>query len=51
MLTEVFTEDYREQVPLVSGDEATSREIRESAYTKEAEEEIKERLRGLGYLG
>jgi predicted AlkP superfamily phosphohydrolase/phosphomutase len=51
VLTEVFTEDFRAQVPLVSGGEGSPREIRESVYTKEAEEEIKERLRGLGYLG
>jgi len=51
VLTEVFTEDFRAQVPLVSGEEGSSREVEESAYTKEAEEEIKERLRGLGYLG
>lgn len=51
VLTEVFTEDFRAQVPLLSGEEGSPREIRESAYTKEAEEEIKERLRGLGYLG
>jgi predicted AlkP superfamily phosphohydrolase/phosphomutase len=51
VLAEVFTEDYREQVPLVAGDEASSREIQESVYSEEAEEEITERLRGLGYLG
>jgi predicted AlkP superfamily phosphohydrolase/phosphomutase len=51
VLTEVFTEGFREQVPALDGDEASSREMRESAYSKEAEEEIKERLRGLGYLG
>ncbi len=51
VLTEVFTEGFRAQVPLVSGEDGSSREIRESVYTKEAEEEIKERLRGLGYLG
>jgi predicted AlkP superfamily phosphohydrolase/phosphomutase len=51
VLTEVFTEDFRAQVPLVSGEGGSSREIRESVYSKEAEDEIKERLRGLGYLG
>ena len=51
VLSEVFTEDFRSQVPLVRGGEGSSRDMEESAYTEEAEEEIKERLRGLGYLG
>jgi predicted AlkP superfamily phosphohydrolase/phosphomutase len=51
VLSEVFTEEFRGQVPLLRGEEGSSRDIQESDYTEEAEEEIKERLRGLGYLG
>lgn len=50
-LTEVFTEEYRTQVPVLCGEEGSSREVCDPGYTEEAEEEIKERLRGLGYLG
>jgi predicted AlkP superfamily phosphohydrolase/phosphomutase len=51
VLSEVFTEEFRNQVTLLQGEEGSSRELRETVYTEEAEEEIKERLRGLGYLG
>jgi len=51
VLSEVFTEEFRGQVPFLRGEEGSSRDIQESDYTEEAEEEIKERLRGLGYLG
>jgi predicted AlkP superfamily phosphohydrolase/phosphomutase len=51
VLSEVFTEEFRNQVTLLHSEEGSSRELRETAYTEEAEEEIKERLRGLGYLG
>jgi predicted AlkP superfamily phosphohydrolase/phosphomutase len=51
VLSEVFTEEFRSQVPLLQSDEGSSRDTEESAYTEKAEEEIKERLRGLGYLG
>jgi predicted AlkP superfamily phosphohydrolase/phosphomutase len=51
VLSEVFTEEFRDQVPLLRSEEGSSRDIQESDYTEEAEEEIKERLRGLGYLG
>jgi predicted AlkP superfamily phosphohydrolase/phosphomutase len=50
-LTEIFSEEYRTQVPVSYGEEESSREVRESGYSEEAEEEIKERLKGLGYLG
>jgi predicted AlkP superfamily phosphohydrolase/phosphomutase len=51
VLADVFTEEFKAQVPLIHGEEASSRELEESGYSEEAEEEIKERLRGLGYLG
>ncbi len=51
ILTGVFSEEYRAQVPPLYGEEESSRELRETGYSEEAEEEIKERLRGLGYLG
>jgi predicted AlkP superfamily phosphohydrolase/phosphomutase len=51
VLSEVFTEEFRNQVTLLQSEEGSSRELHETAYTEEAEEEIKERLRGLGYLG
>jgi hypothetical protein len=31
--------------------EGSSGELRETGYSEEAEEEIRERLKGLGYLG
>ena len=51
VLSGVFTEEFRNQVTLLQSEEGSSRELHETAYTEEAEEEIKERLRGLGYLG
>ncbi len=51
VLSEVFTEEFRSQVTLLRSEEGSSRELHETTYTEEAEEEIKERLRGLGYLG
>ena len=51
VLSAVFTEEFRAQVPLLRSEDDSSRDIEGSAYTEEAEEEIKERLRGLGYLG
>jgi len=51
VLSEVFTEEFRNQVTLLESEEGSSRELHETAYTEEAEEEIKDRLRGLGYLG
>jgi predicted AlkP superfamily phosphohydrolase/phosphomutase len=50
-LTQVFSEEHREQVPVLYDEEASSRELGETGYTEEAEEEIRERLKGLGYLG
>lgn len=50
-LTEVFSEEFRAQVPVLYDGEASSRDIGGTGYTDEAEEEIRERLRGLGYLG
>lgn len=50
-LTEVFSEEHREKVPVVYSEEDSSRALGDDGYTEEAEEEIKERLRGLGYLG
>jgi predicted AlkP superfamily phosphohydrolase/phosphomutase len=51
VLDQVFTEEFKSRVPLLSSTEASSRELEEVGYSEEAEEEIKERLRGLGYLG
>ena len=51
VLSEVFTEEFKNQVTLLQSEEGSSRELHETAYTEEAEEEIKDRLRGLGYLG
>ena len=51
VLDDAFTEEFRAQMPLMKGGEASSRELEEFGYSDEAEEEIKERLRGLGYLG
>ncbi|MDH4207364.1 MAG: alkaline phosphatase family protein [Anaerolineae bacterium] len=51
VLDEVFTEEFKARAPLISSAEASSRELEEFGYSEEAEAEIKERLRGLGYLG
>jgi len=50
-LTEVFSEEHRAQVPVLYHEEGSSRELGETGYTEEGEEEIRERLKGLGYLG
>jgi predicted AlkP superfamily phosphohydrolase/phosphomutase len=50
-LTEVFSEEYRRQVPVLYDGAPSSTEVGDTGYTEEAEEEIRERLRGLGYLG
>jgi predicted AlkP superfamily phosphohydrolase/phosphomutase len=50
-LTDLFSEEFRAQVPVRHAEEDSSRELRETGYSEEAEEEIKERLKGLGYLG
>ncbi len=50
-LTEVFSEEHREKVPVVYSEEDSSRALGDDGYTEEGEEEITERLRGLGYLG
>lgn len=50
-LTEVFSEEYKAQVPVLYGEGESARELGETGYTEEAEEEIRERLKGLGYLG
>jgi predicted AlkP superfamily phosphohydrolase/phosphomutase len=51
VLDGVFTDEFKAQMPLVHGGDASSRELKETGYSEEAEAEIKERLRGLGYLG
>jgi predicted AlkP superfamily phosphohydrolase/phosphomutase len=51
VLDEVFTEEFKAQTPLMKGGEASTRKLEEFGYSEDAEEEIKERLRGLGYLG
>jgi len=50
-LIKVFSEEFRAQVPVVYDQEASSRELGDTGYTEEGEEEIRERLKGLGYLG
>ena len=50
-LAELFSEEFRAQVPVHYAEQDSSRELRETGYTEEAEEEIRERLKGLGYLG
>jgi predicted AlkP superfamily phosphohydrolase/phosphomutase len=51
VLDGAFTDEFKAHMPLVYGDEASSRALEETGYSEEAEAEIKERLRGLGYLG
>jgi predicted AlkP superfamily phosphohydrolase/phosphomutase len=51
VLDGAFTDEFKAHMPLVHGDEASSRALEETGYSEEAEAEIKERLRGLGYLG
>jgi predicted AlkP superfamily phosphohydrolase/phosphomutase len=51
VLDEAFTEEFRAETPILQGSDAASRELEDFGYSDEAEEEIKERLRGLGYLG
>ncbi len=50
-LNQVFSQEFRAEVPVLYQDEGSSRDLSETGYTEEAEEEIRERLKGLGYLG
>jgi arylsulfatase A-like enzyme len=50
-LREAFQEGYVQAMPLAYSEAASSTGSKETGYTKEGEREIKERLRGLGYLG
>jgi predicted AlkP superfamily phosphohydrolase/phosphomutase len=51
ILTEAFTSDHLSTVQARYSDELSERQTGEDQYSLEDEEEIKERLRGLGYVG
>jgi len=51
VLTDAFTPDYLSAVEVRYSDELSERPTGEGQYSEEDEEEIKERLRGLGYVG
>ena len=51
VLTDAFTPDYLSAVEVQYSDELSERPTGEGQYSEEDEEEIKERLRGLGYVG
>jgi predicted AlkP superfamily phosphohydrolase/phosphomutase len=51
ILTEAFTSDHLSSVQPKYSDELSGRQTGEDQYSLEDEEEIKERLRGLGYVG
>ena len=52
VLEELFTKEYLSQNPVrASGDEAYAQADGSAAMTDEESEEIRQRLRGLGYLG
>jgi predicted AlkP superfamily phosphohydrolase/phosphomutase len=51
VLTEAFAADYLSAVPIRYTDDLSQRPTGQDQYSLEDEEEIKERLRGLGYVG
>jgi len=51
VLTEAFTPEFQSAVSVEYTDEHSDRPTGEDQYSVEDEEEIKERLRGLGYVG
>jgi predicted AlkP superfamily phosphohydrolase/phosphomutase len=51
LLTEAFTPEFLSSVSAEYSDELSDRPTGEDQYSVEDEEEIKERLRGLGYVG
>jgi predicted AlkP superfamily phosphohydrolase/phosphomutase len=51
VLTEAFTPEFLSAVDVQYSDELSDRPTGEDQYSLEDEEEIKERLRGLGYVG
>jgi predicted AlkP superfamily phosphohydrolase/phosphomutase len=51
ILTEAFTSDHLSAVQAQYSDELSERQTGEDQYSLEDEEEIRERLRGLGYVG
>jgi predicted AlkP superfamily phosphohydrolase/phosphomutase len=51
VLTEAFSADHLSAVQMQYSDELSQRTTGEEQYSLEDEEEIKERLRGLGYVG
>jgi predicted AlkP superfamily phosphohydrolase/phosphomutase len=51
VLTEAFAPEYLSAAPRRYTDDLSQRATREDQYSPEDEEEIKERLRGLGYVG
>jgi predicted AlkP superfamily phosphohydrolase/phosphomutase len=51
VLTAAFTPDFLHRVQVEYSDELSDRPTGEEGYSDEDEEEIRERLRGLGYVG
>jgi predicted AlkP superfamily phosphohydrolase/phosphomutase len=51
VLTDAFTPDHLSAVQVKCSDEMSGRPTSEGQYSDEDEDEIKERLRGLGYVG
>lgn len=51
VLSEAFTAEFLSKVKVEYSDESTDREVGRDDYSEDDEEEIRERLRGLGYVG
>jgi len=51
VLSEAFTAEFLSRVEVEYSDESTDREVGRDDYSEDDEEEIRERLRGLGYVG
>jgi predicted AlkP superfamily phosphohydrolase/phosphomutase len=51
VLSEAFTAEFLSRVKVEYSDESTDREVGRDDYSEDDEEEIRERLRGLGYVG
>jgi len=51
VLTEAFDPEFRSSVEVQYSDELSQRPTGEGEYSADDEEEIRERLRGLGYVG
>jgi arylsulfatase A-like enzyme len=50
VLTEAFHPQFLEAQPISYGEAATAAEERERAYSEADEAEVRERLKGLGYI-